>query len=343
MSWDFHSWGFDLQAQAGDDSTWVWSQVHDLTAQVAALREQLAQSHASVEDLKSQLALAEAAGAPGKSTERDEDNQQLQLELAELQGDLAEAVRARDELSGRVSALQGQLAELQTALANEQARQEEGACAAADSHARERALEEELASVRGDLVEAQRSLVAAAEAPEELAGAVSDVVVRALIALRQGVADAFSTSHGVSQAAAASNDEWLLSEVATAVADMQRSSSGEGASDVIAAMQQDLEIMNNERETAQKSALEAEVEIAQFCDKLDKETEAREKAAATCEELRKQLQSATSTRDDLRTQLQLCRECALPRFLSLFSYLLFSTSSTCVSGFSSSCCKPSCS
>ena len=295
---DCESWRF-LQEQTGD-STWVWSQVHDLSAQVSSLREQLAQSLLSVEDLKSKLAFAEAAGTPDTSTDTNEVQQQLHAEVCALREDLEAAERARDEHSARTSTLQTQLDELRTALANEQMRQEEGARAAAESHARERGLEEELAAVRGDLVETQRSLVAAAEAPEDLAGAMSDVAVRALSTLRQGVADVFSSNDTVGKAAASCNDEWLLGAVRAAVAGLQHSSSGGGTSDrKLAVLQQDLEIMNSQRLRAEKSALDAEVEIGQLCDKFDMATEAREQAEATCEEL--------------RSNLQLCREC-VPHF-----------------------------
>jgi septation ring formation regulator EzrA len=50
------------------------------------------------------------------------------------------------------------------------------------------------------------------------------------------------------------------------------------------------------------------VEIEQLYDKLDGEAEAREKAAITCEELKRKLQIVTSTRDDLQNQLHLCNE-----------------------------------
>ena len=150
-------------------------------------------------------------------------------------------------------------------------------------------------------METQRSLVAAAQAPEDLAGAVSDVAVRALGALRQGVAHAFSSNATVEQAAAACNDEWLLSAVSQAVADLQRSGggggSGEGSSDSkLAALQEELEYTISQKIRAEKTVLDSEVEIGQLCDRVDTEKEAREQAEAACEELRK--------------HLQLSRECA---------------------------------
>jgi chromosome segregation ATPase len=307
------------QVQAGDDSTWVWSQVHDLTAQVTALREQLAESQASVDVLTSQLSAAEAAAAAQKALGSDGDLlEQRTKEVDQLREDLAAAEQEGAEHHKSVSLLRSQLAELQTALANEQMRQEEGARAVAESCARERALEEELTDVRADLVKAQRSLVAKAEASEKLTAPASDVAARALVELRQGVANlfAFSVAHNVAQAAAASNDEWLLREVKSVVVDLQHSSGVGGgkenvASEAMQALQRDLEVMQDQKQWAEKARIDARIEIEQLYDKLDDETEAREKADATCEELRKKLQDATSTHDDLQKQLQICRQCAL--------------------------------
>lgn len=284
--------------------------MHDLTAQVTTLREQLAQSHTSAQDLKAQLSAAHAEAAAARQLGDAEAHHQQQLEIQGLRQDLESAERTRDEQDGRVLSFQAQIGELQTAVANEQQRQQEGARAVEEAHARERALEEELAIVRGDLVEAQRSLVAAAQSPEELAGALSDVAGRALDALRSGVAEAFQASKGVAQAAAASNDEWLLQEVAAAISQMQRhSEGGESQLDEVAALRHDMEILESRRKRAEEAALEAEIENEKFYDQLETETETRKKAEESCEELRKKLLRATADADDLRTKLKWCREC----------------------------------